>query len=78
MDFLRHTTAMELLRRGIDIVLIQKWLGHVNLDTTHQYIENDVDMKRRTIMDGGIVDAVPGAGWNPTDEIRDFINGINK
>jgi site-specific recombinase XerD len=75
---LRHTTAMELLRHGVDIVLIQKWLGHVNLDTTHQYIENDVDMKRMTMMKGGIVATTPNAAWNPTDEIRDFINGINR
>ena len=69
---------MQLLQRGVDIVLIQKWLGHVNLDTTHQYIENDVDMKRMTIMKSGVVEATPDAGWNPTDEIREFINGVNK
>jgi integrase/recombinase XerD len=34
---IRHTTAVHLLRSGVDINTIRAWLGHVSLDTTHIY-----------------------------------------
>jgi IstB-like ATP binding protein/integrase-like protein len=46
---LRHTTAMHLLQAGIDVTVIALWLGHESPETTHQYIEADVDMKRRVL-----------------------------
>src|SRR3546814_2945177 len=36
---IRHTTAVHLLRAGVDINTIRAWLGHVSLDTTHIYAE---------------------------------------
>src|SRR3546814_19120951 len=33
---IRHTTAVHLLRAGVDINTIRDWLGHVSLDTTHK------------------------------------------
>ncbi|WP_108522823.1 tyrosine-type recombinase/integrase [Bradyrhizobium algeriense] len=41
----RHTTAVHLLRAGVDINTIRAWLGHVSLDTTHIYAEVDLEMK---------------------------------
>ncbi len=46
---LRHTTAVHLLRAGVDINTIRAWLGHVSLDTTHVYAEVDLDMKARAL-----------------------------
>src|SRR3546814_4444138 len=43
---IRHTTAVHLLRAGVDINTIRAWLGHVSLDTTHIYAEVDLEMKR--------------------------------
>lgn len=45
----RHTTAMHLLQSGIDLSVIKNWLGHVNLDTTHAYVEIDLEMKRKAL-----------------------------
>ena len=45
----RHTTAMHLLQSGVDLTVIKNWLGHVNLDTTHTYVEIDLEMKRRAL-----------------------------
>jgi site-specific recombinase XerD len=42
----RHTTAMHLLQSGVDLTVIKNWLGHVKLDTTHGYVEIDLEMKR--------------------------------
>ena len=43
---LRHTTAMNLLQSGVDLTTIKSWFGHENLNTTHQYVEADLEMKR--------------------------------
>lgn len=46
---LRHTTAMHLLRAGNDINMVSYWLGHADLNTTHIYIEIDMEMKRNML-----------------------------
>ena len=45
----RHTTAMHLLQSGVDLTVIKSWLGHVNLSTTHIYVEIDLEMKRKAL-----------------------------
>jgi len=45
----RHATAMHLLQSGVELTVIRSWLGHVNLSTTHAYIEIDLAMKRRAL-----------------------------
>ena len=46
---IRHSTAMALLRSGVDINTIRIWLGHVSLQTTHIYAESDLKMKARAL-----------------------------
>jgi integrase len=46
---IRHTTAVHLLRAGVDIITIRAWLGHVSLDTTHVYAEVDMEMKAKAL-----------------------------
>ena len=41
---LRHTTAIMLLRAGVDIATISSWLGHASVDTTNIYLEIDKEM----------------------------------
>ena len=45
----RHTTAMHLLRAGNDINMVSYWLGHANLNTTHAYVEIDMETKRKML-----------------------------
>lgn len=45
----RHSTAMHLLQSGVDLTVIQRWLGHVQLATTHTYVEIDLEMKRKAL-----------------------------
>ena len=47
---IRHTTAMHLLQSGVDLTVIALWLGHESINTTHQYIEADLEMKKRILM----------------------------
>jgi len=45
----RHSIAMHLLQAGIDLSIIRSWLGHVSLETTHAYVEIDMEMKRKVL-----------------------------
>ncbi|MBU1950070.1 MAG: site-specific integrase [Candidatus Eisenbacteria bacterium] len=46
---IRHTTAMHLLQAGIDLSVIAMWLGHESIETTHQYMEADLELKRKAL-----------------------------
>ena len=46
---MRHSTAVHLLRAGVDIVTISQWLGHASVTTTHRYATVDLDMKREAL-----------------------------
>lgn len=45
----RHSTAMHLIQAGNDINMVRLWLGHANINTTHVYVEIDMDMKRKIL-----------------------------
>jgi integrase/recombinase XerD len=45
----RHTTAVHLLRAGVDINTIRAWLGHVSLETTNRYADVDLEMKAKAL-----------------------------
>lgn len=46
---IRHTTAVHLLRAGVDINTIRAWLGHVSLETTNRYAEIDLTTKAKAL-----------------------------
>ena len=46
---IRHTTAMHLLRSGNDVNMVSYWLGHADINTTHIYVEIDMEMKRQML-----------------------------
>ncbi|MDJ0837041.1 MAG: tyrosine-type recombinase/integrase [Acidobacteriota bacterium] len=46
---IRHSIAMTLIRSGQEIYMIQDFLGHADINTTHTYFEIDMDMKRKVL-----------------------------
>jgi len=46
---IRHTTAMHLLQSGVDLSVIAMWLGHETTQTTHQYLDADLESKKRAL-----------------------------
>jgi integrase/recombinase XerD len=70
---LRHTTAVHLLRAGVDINTIRAWLGHVSLETTNRYAEVDLEMKAKALAACAIsgsdrpIDQPAAAGRKPHD-----------
>jgi len=45
----RHTTAMHLLQAGNELNVVRLWLGHSSLNTTHMYIEINMEMKKEIL-----------------------------
>jgi site-specific recombinase XerD len=46
---MRHTTAVHLLKAGVDLVTISHWLGHASVETTNRYASVDLETKREAI-----------------------------
>lgn len=46
---LRHSTAVLLLRSGVDLSVIRSWLGHVSLETTAHYARMTALDKREAL-----------------------------
>jgi site-specific recombinase XerD len=72
---LRHSLAMGLLQSGVDPATIQAWLGHATLNTTHQYMEADLEMKRRALEKCGTPETMP-APYRPSDEVLTFLESL--
>jgi site-specific recombinase XerD len=74
---IRHTTAVHLLRAGVDINTIRAWLGHVSLDTTHVYAEVDMEMKAKALASVDI-SGLPQAQRRPRalPSLMTFLKGL--
>lgn len=72
---IRHTTAMHLLRSGNEVNMVSYWLGHADINTTHAYLEIDMEMKRRMLANTQppTVDKPPQ--WQ-TPEILEWLNRV--
>ena len=46
---MRHSTAIHLLRAGVDLSTIAHWLGHASLNTTNKYLSLSLDDKREAL-----------------------------
>ncbi len=72
---LRHTTAMTLLRRGVDQTVIALWLGHESADTTQIYLHADIRLKERALGDADPSGATP-ARFRPKDSLLAFLESL--
>ena len=77
---IRHTTAMHLLRAGVDINTIRAWLGHVSLETTNRYAEADLEMKAKALETSAVTgpDPVPkqAARWRTDGDLMSFLSSL--
>ncbi len=72
---IRHTTAMHLLQSGVDLSVIAMWLGHESTQTTHQYLEADLDCKKRAL--ACLEQPSVGRSPRPPDKgILQFLDGL--
>ncbi|MGO9270314.1 MAG: tyrosine-type recombinase/integrase [Terriglobia bacterium] len=72
----RHSTAVALLKSGVDLSTISHYLGHVSPTTTNRYAKVDLEMKRRAI---GRVKPVPRQSrtpWSKDPTILDWLESL--
>jgi len=72
----RHTRAMSLLHNGADLVTIQNWLGHARVDTTHHYLQADVEMKRRALEKCASPGVAETGRYKPPDDLLALLEGL--
>jgi site-specific recombinase XerD len=72
---LRHTTAMELLKHGIDRSVIALWLGHESVSTTDVYLHADLNMKERALARTTSPES-KGGRYKPDDQTLAFLRSL--
>lgn len=77
---IRHTTAMHLLRAGLDINTIRAWLGHVSLNTTNRYAEVDLEMKAQALETCVVTGPEPASkrtpNWHTDSGLMSFLASL--
>ena len=73
---IRHTTAVHLLRAGVDVNTIRAWLGHVSIDTTNVYAEVDLEMKGRALAKCDVGSTDHKHHWKSDRELMAFLRSL--
>ena len=72
---LRHTTAVQLLRAGVDCSVIALWLGHESSETTQIYLHADLSIKEKAMAKTDRPN-VPFARYRPDDQLLTFLKEL--
>ena len=75
---IRHTTAVHLLRAGVDINTIRAWLGHVSLDTTNIYAEVDFEMKAKALGMCEVSHRRARTPWHEKPGVMSFLKNLQR
>ncbi len=75
---MRHSTAVHLLKAGVDLSTIAQWLGHASPNTTNKYATIDLEMKRQALARakplGGRSHAP--ASWRRDATVLEWLEGL--
>ena len=72
---LRHSTAVDLLRRGVDRCVIALWLGHESPETTKMYLDADLSIKEQALSRTAPLGTKPGRA-QPRDALLACLNSL--
>jgi site-specific recombinase XerD len=72
---LRHSAAMDLLRRGVDLSVIALWLGHESTETTQIYLHADMRLKEQALAHATATVNVPDR-YTPSDPLLTFLESL--
>ena len=72
---LRHSAAMDLLRRGVDLTVIALWLGHESTETTQIYLHADMKLKEKALAHATSRGIVPRR-YRPKDSLLSFLEAL--
>lgn len=76
---LRHTTAMELLTSGVDLMYIRDLLGHSSVTITEVYARTDAMLKRKAI-EAASKEILPNedAVWDCNNNLKEWLKSFNR
>jgi len=72
---LRHSAAMDLLRRRVDLSVIALWLGHESTETTQIYLHADMRLKEQALAHATASGLVPDR-YLPSDPLLTFLESL--
>ncbi len=75
----RHSTAVYLLRSGVDPVTISHWLGHSSVETTNRYATVDLETKRQALERAGpLAEGAepPLASWRADTSVLTWLESL--
>jgi site-specific recombinase XerD len=78
----RYTTASHLLLAGVDVTVIQDWLGHVSINTTCKYKGISIETKRQALQrfylfEKSWPESKPeGIDWNVYPDLLAFLESL--
>ena len=73
---MRHSTAVALLKSGVDLSTISQWLGHSSPTTTNRYATIDLDMKREAINRVKPVAGFRKASWRTSETVLEWLESL--
>jgi site-specific recombinase XerD len=75
---LRHSTAIHLLKSGVDLSTIAHWMGHSSINTTHKYVSIDLEDKRAAIAKARPLasKSVTPSRWHPDEDILKWLESL--
>lgn len=76
---MRHTTAMELIMAGVDLMYIRDLLGHSSVMTTEVYARTDANLKRKAI-EAASKEILPleDASWDTDTNLKEWLKSFSK
>ena len=73
---MRHSTAVALLKAGVDLSTISQWLGHSSPTSTARYASIDLDMKREAIERLKPASAAPKASRRISESVLKWLESL--
>ena len=75
---IRHSTAIHLLKSGVDLSTIANWLGHSSVNTTNKYATMDLEMKRKAIEKAKpLIDGTTAQGeWKQNPDLLEWLESL--
>lgn len=73
----RHSTAVFLLKSGVDLPSISHWMGHASVTTTGRYAKVDLEMKREALARAATLgDSIAPTKWRPSRSVLDWLASL--